>query len=132
MIFRISNEIDKDWVFAEEMLTPSFCRIFQVDRLEDYHRLLKLRKAQLWIAEDENKKGAVITTIEEGGNGRLLAVRFLGGRQLKKWSRQMDEALTEFARVNSCRQITAVTRKGFSRLITSFKPQGLDLFIKAV
>lgn len=126
---KLSENIDKDWPFALETLKPAYCRIFSVDRLEDYYDLVKNNLMQLWIIEG---KGAVITSIESGQNGRLLAIRFLGGKNLRAWANDLEETLTEFARKNNCKQIEAVTRKGFSRLIKSFKSQGLDLFVKVV
>lgn len=128
-MFRISSDIDKDWPFALKILKPAYCRIFSVDRLEDYYDLLKISLMQLWIVDD---MGAVITSIESGKNGKLLFVRYLGGKKLRTWANDMEETLTEFARKNNCTQIEAVTRKGFSGLIKTFKPQGLDLFVKVV
>lgn len=129
MMFRMSRDIDKDWDFAVKALEPAFCRTFQVDKVQDYYEPLKASHAQLWIAEG---LGAVITSVEAGSNGKLLAVRFIGGSKLKKWADLMEISLTNFARLTGCKQIEAVTRPGFSRLIKSFKPQGLDLFIKVV
>lgn len=132
MIFRLSDNIDKDWEIAKTLLRPAFCRVFHLHDIDEYYPVLKNGFAQLWIAEDDKIRGAIVTSIDEGTNGKILEVRDLGGSKLRKWSQLMEDMLTKFAQMNGCRHIEAVTRKGFSRLVTSFKPQGLDLFIKVV
>lgn len=133
LIFRLSNDIDQDWDFAVKTLKPVFCRTFQVDKVEDYYSPFKAGIAQLWIAEDAGEKlGVVVTQQDRGSQGSVLLLRMLGGKKLAQWAPLMEESLTEFARLHGCHQIEAYTRRGFSRLVESFKRQRLELFIKVV
>ena len=130
MIFRLTNI--SDWGKAKDLLRPAFCGVFQVDDIEDYEGAIINGDAQLWVAEDQEIIGAVLTTFDEGKRGRVLQVRYLGGSNLRRWKDLMEESLTNFAKEHSCVHIEGWTRKGFSRLIKSFKPQGLELFVKVL
>lgn len=73
---------------------------------------------------------AVIGFIE--GSTRVADVQFLGGKDFKSWSKQMNQAVDIVAKTEQCSHIIAHGRKAWSRLWKDYNNSGKILFTKQV
>lgn len=90
-------------------------------KVEDIKHGLIKNNQQLWIAFDDNIKGAVITEIIQYPQIRALIMHFTGGIKLPTWKDEMLKTLQSYARDKGCNTIESYGRRGWERV---FKNDG--------
>lgn len=112
------------WPQMIQVFSSCFTRHPQIHTLDDIKEKILNEEMQLWCVFNKMVIiGGIITSVDSASNGRKLSVIELAGRNLKLWASVMDDELTSFAKANNCGSIEALTRKGFSKYIPSFKIQ---------
>lgn len=120
------QEVNSLWPVCRDILQASFQQRVHVHSVDDYYPFLLSGHYQLWIAIDrEEIIGAVVSSLEEGSNAKICNIMSLAGKDLTKWIGELDSKITEFAKLNGCYAVEAVTRKGFSRYVPDFVEDGM-------
>ena len=125
-----ADQITYHWAKAREMLVPSFDRYkVQFHGVDDYLDGLLDGTVQLWAAcEQDNIVGVAVTSIDCGSQSKICSILSLGGTDLH-WISGMDAVIEQFANDNNCDALQYVGRRGFSKLIPTWKEDGI-VFIK--
>lgn len=125
MILIQPHEIDLHWEECKKLLKPAFRWRVQLHNVDDYYEPLKNGQLQLWRLPG----AAMVTSIDKGSNAKVCTILSLSGKNIKSWIADLNETLTKFAKSEGCNAIEAITRKGFSRFVPEFVPDGI-VYIK--
>lgn len=125
------DDLNQFWPEASKQLAVAF-KPNQIYTLDDIYNMLISGEAQLWCVFDDKMIGSLITSVSEGSRGRVCNIIKLAGKDFKAWGKLMETTLNNFAKLNKCENIEALTRVGFSRVLPSFKKQRDVLLIRKV
>lgn len=116
------NQAAQVWNKIEPLIEVSL-RNQEIYIAQDLYTHIESGVMQLWIAESDEILGAVVTSVNEGSKGRKLDIVELAGKDLKDWIPLMENELTDFAKINKCAIVQAITRIGFSKFAPKFVRQ---------
>ena len=104
-----------EWSRVRDLLKPAVERSGERWTMTALLHALCIGDQHLWLALDKNNElmSAMTTQIVHYPNCRYLAFQFLGGKGFNKWSDDMLETMTDFAKDSGCAGIEAVGRFGF-------------------
>ncbi len=109
------SNIDYIWSSVERFIKAAFTKHTGDDSEEGVLELLRLGKAQLWIAHDgRGIRAAAITRLATVSNGRRICFCVAcGGEDLGEWSRAGITEIEKFAKANNCDAVRLSGRKGW-------------------
>ena len=114
------------WPTCRPIIEKAFRDIVQINSVDDYVEGLADGTFQLSvITDDANVLGAVITSIDEGTNAKVLNVLSLAGEKLPLWIHLVDRHLIKFGKSNQCDAIEYVGRRGFTHFVPEYKEDGV-------
>lgn len=82
--------------------------------------------AQLWIAEDETVRCAVVTCLSRTTRGLVCEIWLTGGGDHREWL-HFIERIEEAARGRGCVAIELTGRKGWARLLPQYRQKAVVL-----
>ena len=97
---------------------------------EDVRRVLEQGQAQLWISwneAEERAEAAMVTELLDCPRARIGRVWLIGGRNMKAWTRQFEEATDAWARRAGAVCMIAGGREGWTR-VSSYRRTGGSFF----
>lgn len=125
------EDLNLVWKQASDILAKAF-KPNQIYTLDDIYSSLERGESQLWCVYDNEMIGSLVTSVDEGSRGRVCNIIKLAGKRFKEWGNLMESTLNNFAKLNKCESIEALTRVGFSKVLPSFKKQKDVLLIRKV
>lgn len=88
--------------------------------LEDLKAAVAARDMQLWVVhEGEQLLAVCVTEIRRWPRCSVLTAIVVGGEQMPRWVRGLDDVLTRYARANGCAVLDAHGRKGWTKTLRS-------------
>ena len=103
------------WKEVAHLLQPAVERSHGRWTMQTLLIALKEGKQQLWVVyeKDQPVKGVVTTEILSYPNRKMLAIQYLGGKDLETWGFSFLDIAEDFAKAAKCSGIEATARKGF-------------------
>jgi len=110
-----AKKILEIWPAVSSMLYPAVERSHGRWTMPSLLSVLKDGSQQLWIIYEENEpiKGVATTEILSYPNTKMLAIQWLGGKDLDTWGFSFLEIIEDFAKAAGCSGIEGIARKGF-------------------
>lgn len=117
------EEVPRLWPALALLLAPAI-------RRQSGHTLDDLREsflngtAQCWVVGDF--QGAVVTSLQDYPQERVLYVQFLSGEGADEWLPDLVKVLNAFAEAEGCAAVEFVGRRGwrkFERAFPDYKPR---------
>lgn len=123
--------IDELWSKCEKFLNNPEIGEIEFADLDDLKQECKDGICQLWILmQDDELTGCFITSIgEASANVKVLTLTHLSGEGVKVWIKELDDKVSQFAKINGCKYVSITARRGFARLIPELKEAG-TLYVK--
>lgn len=119
-------ELGEAWPVLRALLATALAMTKKVN-FETLRARLEAELAQAWIVvkgDDQEIKGAIITSIEDTGARKFLQMLIAGGRDARSWfdtrppyTGNVLNRLEEFARDEGCEAIESVGRRGWEKLL---------------
>jgi len=115
------EEIEEAWSIAAPLLAPAI-EMGEEMSLEQALEHCHTRNMQLWlVAEDDNTLLGVFTTrLVEVENAKHCYVMHLGGKDMRKWGKEVTDLLAEWAKEAGCTKLLSQGRKGTERMYKDF------------
>ncbi len=109
------SNIEFIWSSVEHFIKSAYTKHFGDETETDTLELLRLGKAQLWIAHDRRGiRAAAITRLATMPNGRRICFCMAcGGEGFEDWAAQGIREIEKFAKVNTCDAVRLSGRKGW-------------------
>lgn len=126
VITAVPPEMVKDiWPDVADFLEPAVDRSHGRWSMPALYDAVKNGSQQLWIVYEQGApiKGVATTEIQVYPNRRMLAVQYLGGKDLDGWAFDMLSKLEDFAKATKCQGIEATARKGFWKWMKDYNYQ---------
>ena len=125
MTYHASAVVPEDvlhvWNDAWGWLAPAVAQSSGRISVDDLRRGLYRGEYQLWVAfKDDAIDGAIITTITEYPNKRILTWLFIGGDHIEDWCDSMHKLVERFSRDMGCEGAEIVGRKGWVRFMKKY------------
>jgi hypothetical protein len=125
-----TNEVLSIWHIARELLSKGIDRSSGRWNLEYVLAELVLGKQTLWLVREiilSEIVGAATMQISQYPNRRMLAMHFLGGKDLDKWYSEVAETVFEYGRKAGCTAIETIGREGLWKWYktSGFKKNGI-------
>ena len=109
------------WGQVSDMLDAALTKCGSMMGIDDVYRSILLKRYGLWlITLDDRVVAAYITEIVDMANGRVLNIIALGGSKMEWWVESFDEAVTSYAKANSCALIFEMGRPGWIRVLGKY------------
>ena len=110
-----SDKILMLWEEVSPMLAPAVERSHGRWTMEFLLDALRSGQQQLWIVFEGEQpiKGVATTEILDYPNRKMLAIQYLGGKDLDTWGFSFLEIIEDFAKAAGCSGIEGTARKGF-------------------
>ena len=110
-----SDKITMLWPEVSPMLYPAVERSHGRWTMEFLLDALRSGQQQLWIVFEGEQpiKGVATTEILVYPNRKMLAIQYLGGKDLDTWGFSFLEIIEDFAKAAGCSGIEGTARKGF-------------------
>ena len=110
-----SDKILMLWEEVSPMLAPAVERSHGRWTMEFLLDALRSGQQQLWIVFEGEQpiKGVATTEILVYPNRKMLAIQYLGGKDLDTWGFSFLEIIEDFAKAAGCSGIEGTARKGF-------------------
>ena len=117
--------LDQVWESVFDYLVPAVERSHGRWSMDSLKEAILQGTQQLWVVYegDQPIKGVATTEIQDYPNKRMLAIQYLGGRDLNGWAFSMLEILENFAKATQCQGIEATARKGFWKWMKDYEYQ---------
>jgi len=119
-VARIPNEVldmvDED---ARRLLVPALERSEARFKIDDVMAGLFGGQFTLWFAFDDKNTpvGAVVTSIEQYPQRKMVNLLYCGGDDLEGWHEEMLDTLEKHMWENDCRGLEVVGRYGWQRFL---------------
>jgi hypothetical protein len=110
------NMVHVFWDDAESLLGPAVARSRGRWSLEYLRNAAETGRHQLWVMmtkEDNEVDGVATTEIVAYPHRLMLAIQYLGGRNMNNWVWEALSGFETFARDTKCHGIEATARYGF-------------------
>ncbi len=86
---------------------------------EDCLKSLVFGDSFLFVAEHENVCAVAVVRVYDEKH-RMAEIVILGGQDIKTWGDEMNQAITQFAKVQGCKYVITAARKGWQRIWPDF------------
>lgn len=116
---RFGYVADPIWDRVRPFLKPAIDWAGEFTETEIQDALAR-QEAQLWVAEDDELRGAAITKIRSGPRGRVCEIWLIGGRDHQLWLPFL-ERIEAAARDHGCIAIEMTGRRGWERLLPNYR-----------
>ena len=117
-----SEYIDTCWDKVEGFMERAAKYTYGRYATKDIYSLIVNDGYQLWVAYDEGTfKAAVVTSIMDYPQKRMLCMQFCGGDDMKDWLDPVLNILKRFAKDNKCEGLESTARPGWAKI---FKNDG--------
>jgi len=116
------GHVHECWPSVQEFMDKAAEYTFGRYHEDDIYDLVTQRPDyNLWVAFEEGPVyyGAVVTSITEYPNKRVLAMQFCGGDEIDRWKDPMLALLRRWAKDTQCDAIEFTGRKGWVKLFAN-------------
>ncbi len=112
--------IDAVWAKVRVILEPAIERSYGRWNAHALRMACLSGQQQLWVVFDDQSEivGAVTTEFIDYPARRILAVQFLGGKDLEKWISIISERVEPWAAQHGADGVEAVAREGFWKALS--------------
>ena len=107
------------WADVKDHLEKAAHYTFGRYAVEDIYDAIMDYDHTLWIAFDDQVKGAVVTTFMHYPKKKYLNMVFAGGVELVKWKEPMLKILQHWAFDNQCDGIESTGRPGWAKIFAN-------------
>lgn len=105
------------WPQAEPFIREALERAHGCYLPEDIMRACQMGAMQLWIvARGDELLSAVVSEITQYPRKRVVAVPFIGGKELMEWQGQLFQEIEEWSKAFGCSAMSGGGRRGWARL----------------
>jgi hypothetical protein len=111
-------EFELVWPWLEKAANDDF----QTETQETLWKKIAKGQLQLWTSESS----AVVSSIEIYGSGTKEVRIWLAGGDLQE-IRKIEPAIVEFARINACRHVSVIGRRGWAKVLQGYKDSAVIL-----
>lgn len=120
------------WSNVWELLKPAVDQSFDIDDSESILKdVIAENRFILTATVDGKLMGCALVSFRQGSQ-KFLDIQFLGGKRMKAWSKEMNEAIEILAKAEDCKKIFAFGRAAWSRIWKDFSNTDKVLFVKEV
>ncbi len=109
------SNVEFIWSSVERFIHSAFTKHVGDETEEDARELLRIGKAQLWIAHDgRGIRAAAITRLATVPSGRRICFCMAcGGEEFEEWAQVGIKEIEKFAKANNCDAVRLSGRRGW-------------------
>lgn len=105
------------WPSVRDYLAPSVAMSLGCFTDGDVMAACEAGAMTLFVAVDEDQYlGAVVCEVRQFPRRRANCIVFAGGREMRRWYRPMEDAVSDWSRAWGCTLFIAQGRRGWSRV----------------
>jgi len=113
----LKENVDKVWPEVEKYLSDAVDYSYGKWSLDFLKDSIKNESHQLYVVIDGDVKAAIVTSITQCPNTRILSIDFCGGEGARDWATFAVDELAKWGRAIGCSAIEITGRPGWEKLL---------------